>query len=138
MGRCGGASLPFRAVGRLRERVEDVGVDEIGRRYLAALRAPGRRNQWIVDAVWFGGTGEEVLPVELRWELVMAALDACPDDDGELWCLGDGPFDHLAAEPGMVERIHAEREGNPKLRRLFEAMRRKLPEEGVEDGWWFE
>lgn len=124
-------------------RVEALGTDEIGRRYLGALRSPrDHEDRWIVDAVWFGydldeRRGQE-LPLELRWELVMAALEACPDDDGDLWCLGDGPFGHLAAEPGIVARLYDERERRPKLRRLFEAMRRELPNEGVTDGWWFE
>jgi hypothetical protein len=38
----------------------------------------------------------------------------------------------------MAERIYRERERRPKLRRLFEAMRRELPTEGVTDGFWFE
>ena len=36
-------------------RVEAMGIDEVGRRYLAALAAPdGDPDSWIVDAVWFG------------------------------------------------------------------------------------
>ena len=98
-------------------------------------------DEWIVDAVWFGQDLVEnhmaMLPLSLRWDLAIAALEACPDDDGDLWCLGDGPFDQLAAEPGIIERFYVEREARPKLRRLFEAMRRELPSEGVTDGWWF-
>lgn len=126
-------------MGRLRQQVDDLGVDEVGRRYLGALASHGKGpDAWVVDSVWFGSAGDERLPVSLRWELVLAALDAFPDDDRDLWCLGDGPFDHLAAERGMIERIYAEREHNPKLQRLFEAMRRELPKEGVHDGWWFQ
>lgn len=53
-------------------RVQAIGVDEVGGRYLAALAAPDDGpDQW-----------------------------ACPDSDGDLWILGDGSFDQLAAEPG--------------------------------------
>ena len=68
----------------------------------------------------------------------MAALEACPDNDQDLWLLGDGPFDQLASEPGMIKRFYRERDSRPKLRRLFEAMRRELPSDGVTDGWWFD
>jgi hypothetical protein len=83
------------------ESIARLGTAEVGRRYLAAVRssASADKNSWIVDVVWFGRDENEVdLPVELRW----SALDACPDDDGDLWVLGDGPFDELAALPGMV------------------------------------
>jgi hypothetical protein len=121
-------------------RVGAMGLPEVGRRYLRALSAPSDGpDHWIVDAVWFGHdldeNGSADLPLGLRWDLAMAALDVCPDDD--LWLLGDGPFDQLAAEPGMIERLRAERAVRPKLLRLFEAMRRELPSEGVNDGWWF-
>lgn len=124
-------------------RVEAMGVAEVGQRYLAALQAPDDDpDKWIVDAVWFGQDLYEnhmaELPLSLRWDLALAALEACPDDDGDLWCLGDGPFDQLAAEPGMIKRIYRERDTRPKLRRLFEAMRRILPSEGVTSGWWFD
>jgi hypothetical protein len=124
-------------------RVEALGAEEIGRRYWPAYWASeAHEDVWIVDAIWSGQDlperGRQDLPLDLRWTLVMAALEACADDDDDLWCLGDGPFDHLAAEPGMMARIYEERERRPKLRRLFEAMRRELPSEGVTDGWWFE
>ncbi|MGB8862318.1 MAG: hypothetical protein WCC60_23890 [Ilumatobacteraceae bacterium] len=124
-------------------RVDAIGADEVGRRYLHALAAPSDDpDNWIVDAVWFGNdlreNGRAELPLGLRWDLAMATLEACPDNDGDLWLLGDGPFDQLAAEPGMIKRFHAERETRPKLLRLFEAMRRELPSEGVTDGWWFD
>ncbi len=98
-------------------RVEAMGVDEIGRRYLAALQAPDDDpDEWIVDAVWFGQDLVEndmaMLPLSLRWELAIAALEACPDDDGDLWCLGDAPFDQLAAEPGSSnDFMSSERRG---------------------------
>ena len=120
-------------------RIEAMGVAEVGRRYLAALRAPDDDpDKWILDAVWFGEDLEGALPLDLRWDLVFAALEACPDNDGDLWCLGDGPFDHLVAEPGTAERIYQERATRPKLQRLFEAMRRSLPSEGVTSGYWFD
>jgi len=121
-------------------RIEALGADEVGRRYLPALRSPNEsEDAWVVDAVGFGQDldGGD-LPLDVRWELVMAAVEACPDDDDDLWCLGDGPFDELAAEPGMIERFYEERARRPKLRQLFLAMRRELPSEGVTNGWWFD
>ena len=120
-------------------RIASLGVGEVGRRYLAALRAGDSMDTWwIVEAVWFGHDESGcALPTDLRWQLVMAALNACPEDDGDLWLLGDGPFDQLAENLSIVERFYAERERNPKLRRLFTAMRRELPTEGSTHGWWF-
>jgi hypothetical protein len=138
--------------GPLPEIVARLGLDEIGRRYIAmhqadiqALRdAPDPRrvkrvrrsaeDEWINDAVWIGEDSDgSQLPTELRWQLVMAAFHACPiDDDGTLWFLGDGPFDHLATEPGITERVLALRETDPKVQRLFAAMRAQ-PGTG---GWW--
>jgi hypothetical protein len=125
-------------------RVEALGADEVGRRYWLLSRGgfAAHEDDWILDAIYSGEDltelDREPLDLELRWTLVMAALEACPDDDGELWRVGDGPFDILRIEPGMEARIHRERERHPKLRRLFEAMRRELPSEGVTDGFWFE
>lgn len=44
------------------------------------------------------------MPLDLRWNLVMAALEGCPDD--ELWLLGDGPFDHLVGYFRVAERLY--------------------------------
>jgi hypothetical protein len=135
------------------EVIQSLGVDEVGRRYVALLVADldairrGEREQrrseaehLIHDAVWIGeDESGQPLPVDWRWELVLSALAACPDDDGLLWCLGDGPFDHLRGDGHDIDdRMRLERSSNPKLQRLFEAMRRTLPAEGVTSGAWFD
>jgi hypothetical protein len=87
---------------RRRDLIAELGVVEIGRRYVA------RDGEWddLALAV-FDGTDErgEELPLELWWDITMAALEACPDDDGSLWLLGDGPFDRMRAPPGVNERL---------------------------------
>jgi hypothetical protein len=74
--------------------------------------------------------------------LALAAMEACPDDDGDCWCLGEGPFEQLAAVPGMIKRFSLERETRPKFRRLFDARRCEAisaaASEGVTGGWWFD
>jgi hypothetical protein len=118
-----------------RDLIAELGVVEVGRRYVTR----GREWDELALAV-FDGTDErgEELPLELWWDIMMAALEACPDDDGSLWLLGDGPFDHMRARPGVNERLLEERTRNPKAARLFEAMKRELPSEGVTTGFWFE
>jgi hypothetical protein len=135
------------------EVIQSLGVDGVGRRYIALLvadleairrgeRAPRRdeTEDLIHDAVWIGEDElGQLLPITWRWELVLSALAACPDDDRLLWCLGDGPFDHLRGDGDDIDdRIRLERSSNPKLQRLSEAMRRTLPADGVTSGPWFE
>jgi len=108
---------------------------EVGRRYVT------RDGQWDELAVTvFGGEDEDghELPLELWWDILMAAIEACPDDDGSFWLLGDGTFDHMRIKPGVNQRLLEERTRNPKVARLFDAMQRELPKEGVTAGFWFE
>jgi hypothetical protein len=123
----------------VRALIEELGVGEVGRRYVARTWDTEFNEDWILFAVSHGWDEESrPLPIDLRWQLALAALEASPDDDVALWLIGDGPFDHLAVEPGMKERIYGERETNARVRRLFDAMRRQLPSEGVTGGWWFQ
>jgi hypothetical protein len=119
----------------IRDLIAELGVDEVGRRYVE----PGREWDELTLAV-FDGTDErlEPLPLELWWEILMAALDHCPDDDGAFWLLGDGPFDHMRGIEGVDERLLEERIRNPRVARLFAAMQRELPSEGVTTGFWFQ
>jgi hypothetical protein len=137
--------------------IESLGADEVGRRYVAWLvdhLAAHRRGERPVPddelaeviraALWEGEDEEgQPLPVDLRWQLALAALSACPDDDVVLWCLGDGPFDIMGFEVDgegqrIYDRMRAERSSNAQLGRLSEAMRRALLDEGVTSGPWFE
>ena len=74
---------------------------------------------------------------DVWWELALAALRACPPDDSLLWCLGDGPFDNMRENPEIDERLLDGRSTDPDIDRLFAAMRRELPSEGVTTGFWF-
>jgi hypothetical protein len=109
---------------------------EVGRRYLAALRDSDGSDHSIVEAVWFG-TDENLdeLPAELRWQLVMAALDECPDTDADLCHIGSCPLAELLVVSGIDERLLREREHNPKVHLLFAAMRRDLASFGVRLGF---
>ena len=130
-------------VGDAVERIRTLGVDHVAHLFFDASAASEDRPQdWVVGAVVFGEDWTDApvteLSLEVWWTLAMAALDACPDDDVAYWLLGDGTFDHMRAKPGIEERLRAEREHNPSVQRLFVAMQRELPSEGVADGFWFE
>lgn len=129
--------MPFRD--SVAARVNALGAAEVARRYyLASGARPHHPDLWAWNAVWAGEDLDSAnLNTDLWFSLLLATLDACPDDETELWLLGDGPFDHIAARPGVTDRIYEERTRNEKLRRLFDVMRQWLPSEGVTDGWWF-
>jgi hypothetical protein len=115
--------------------ITEVGVEELARRYVAGED----ESTEVMLAVVFGDDEHgDPLPMDLWWQIGIAALHACPDDDGALWSLGDGTFDHMRAHAGIDERLLAERRHDPKVARLFEAMRRQLPNEGVTEGFWFQ
>ena len=61
-----------------------------------------------------------------------------PAQEGDLCHIGSCPLAELRTVPGIDERLLREREHNPKVRRLFTAMRRDLPTYGVTTGFWFE
>jgi hypothetical protein len=124
------------------QRIARLSVDEVGARYLPAFHAVNDDSErWIVDAVWYGlgsdaDGGMVDLPVELHWELVLAALKASPDDDNSLWCIGHQPISQIASQPGMVERIRAERDRNPKMLRVFRLMQEYYDNMALSHGFW--
>jgi hypothetical protein len=109
--------------------VEQLGAAEVGRRYIARLAASvspadeGHGGDLVNDqalddrtyqAIWLGEDEHgRPLPTDLRWEVTIAALHACADDDALLWSLGDGPFDHMLNVAELRRRLDAER---PALR----------------------
>jgi hypothetical protein len=124
------------------QRIERLGINAVGARYLPAFHAANDDSEgWIVDAVWYGlgsdtDGGTVDLPVELRWELVLAALNASPNDDDSLWCIGHQPISQIAAQPGIAERIRAERGRNPKMLRVFHLMQEYYDSMGLPQGFW--
>ena len=139
---------------RVADLAEQLGADEVGRRYIARLASTvfsasvrnevgegsgDQLDEAVYQAVWLGEESDgRPLPVELRWDVTMATLRACPDDDGLLWCLGDGPFDHMLNVPELRRRLSTGRGADLYVDRLVGAMQRTLPGEGVTDGWWFD
>jgi hypothetical protein len=117
-------------------QIAALGVDEVGRMYAA------REVDDDLRMAVFLGVDEhgEPLPVGNWWRLILAAVDACPnDDEAMLWSLGDGAIDHIRGRDGtMSEQVLAARGDHPKLMRVFEVMRAGLPAEGVTTGFWFE
>ncbi len=150
-------SVPGNARPSMTQLIAELGIDEIGRRYIAELQyglerirhgADGDRDQApeqvdgigpiIESAVWGGDDpAGGRLTTDVWWELAMAALRACPPDDSLLWCLGDGPFDNMRENPEIDARLLAARSQDPAIDRLFAAMRRELPSEDVTTGFWF-
>jgi len=123
----------------VRELIARIGVVDVGRRYVAAMRVGEESDEyWAVEsALRHGRDGDdEPLPVDLRWELACASLDACETDE-DFWRLGDGAFSSLWFEDGVLERMMETRASNPNLRRLYAVMRRRLQAQGLTDGWWF-
>lgn len=133
----------------LRRRIESIGVEELGRRY--ALRTIEQLNamsaaedarsvevahdddEWI-DSAGFGG---DQLTDEEYFEMILAALDAARDHHGALWCIGDGPMDHLVGrDRSYALRFHQARPDSGSIAAAFDAMHDDLDSCGLEHGWW--
>jgi hypothetical protein len=50
--------------------------------------------------------------------------------------MGHQPIAQIAAQPGLIERIRAERDRNPKMQRVFAVMRAYEDRMGRRYGWW--
>ena len=129
--------------------VQRVGPEEVGKLYairsresLRALRAglPSLYANvddplgWVEEAVGFRCD----LDPEVRFRMVVAAINEAGDDEDLLWCMGDMPAEHLAAVPGMTRRFHQARSGSPSVERLFRVMQayyRNVWQQS-DAGWW--
>ena len=122
----------------VRATIEEIGVQAAAQRYVQHME---NRYEWddLIDAFWSGDdeTGQK-LPSDLLWRMLLAAIHECPDDDEMLWRLGDGPIDNNSVDPEIREALFQARDRDPKVMRLFEAMRRQLPtKSGITEGSWF-
>jgi hypothetical protein len=122
----------------LRRRLDQIGAwEEAGQSY--ELPAHGPVSDWLM-IVWDGedrGTGEAI-DATLWLELVITAADSLVDDDEAVWCIGDGPADHLVGEhPEMGARLHDARASHPGVEAMFQAMLADYRNMGYPDaGWW--
>jgi hypothetical protein len=121
----------------LRRRLDQIKAWEgAGRSY--ELPDDGPVADWLM-IVWDGedrGTGEAI-DATLWLDLVIAAADSLVDDSA-VWCVGDGPADHLVGEhPEMRARLHDARASHPGVEAMFQAMLADYRSMGYPDagGW---
>ena len=90
-------------------------------------------DDWVEGTVFLG----EELPDEVYFDVIVAAIDEAHGDDDVLWCIADGPVDHLVGRDlAMGERLR-ERRGDPNGDRMFTTMQHYLRGIGYLDGsWW--
>jgi hypothetical protein len=119
--------------------VEAMGVDAAARRYVSYMSGADEPGD-LTAAIWSGDDEDgNKLPTEWLWNLSLAVIHHCPDDDEMLWRLGDGPIDNNCVDPEIGRRLFEVRDTDPKVMLLFLAMRRMLPSKwGVSDGPWFD
>jgi hypothetical protein len=121
----------------LRRRLDQIDAwEEAGRSY--ELPAHGPVSEWLM-IVWDGedrGTGEAI-DATLWLDLVITAADSLVDDEA-VWCIGDGPADHLVGDhPEMGARLYAARASHPGVEAMFQAILAEYRMMGYPDaGWW--
>jgi hypothetical protein len=132
------------------ERVLAAGVEWVGREYARRIRdrprkidakAEGGRepasgvldSEWVTDIVFVG----EHLPDEVYFDVIVAAIDEADGDADALWCIADGPVDHLVGrDPVMGERLRGRRD-DPNVDLMFLTVQLYLRGVGHLDGsWW--
>jgi hypothetical protein len=125
----------------VRQRIESIGAEELGRRYarrtiahLSAMYAAEDArfvevahddDEWI-DLAGFDG---DQLTDEEFFRMILAALHAARDHRGALWCIADGPMDHLVGrDDSFALRFHlARRRCQGSLRCGARRSRRQQP-----------
>jgi len=118
----------------VRECIVQLGVAEVGVRYVNGDFGWGDLGLAVFTGEDELGVG---LPSELWWDIAMAALDACPDDES-VELLGEDIFDRMRARPGFADRLLDEGTRNSRVARLFAVMERALRSERVTSGFWFQ
>lgn len=139
---------------RLRAALEQRDVETIARAYAADLTnglerlTPGRVSvppetpepiqDWLM-LIWDGDYPDSVkeLDAELWFDLVVATAEAV-EEDSAIWCVGDGPADHLVGRhPELADRFHELRRTHPRVEAMFRAMQDDYASMGYPDaGWW--
>ncbi|MGD9997745.1 MAG: hypothetical protein AB7R77_19135 [Ilumatobacteraceae bacterium] len=132
------------------ERVLAAGVEWVGREYARRVRDSLRKiggkaeegrepasgvlqGEWVTDIVFVG----ENLPDETYFDVIIAAIDEADGDADVLWCIADGPVDHLVGRDlVMGERLRSRRD-DPHVDLMFTTMQLYLRGIGHLDGsWW--
>ncbi len=133
----------------VRQRIESIGVEELGRRYArrtiahlnAMYAAEDARfvevahddDEWI-DLAGFDG---DQLTDEEYFRMILAALDTAREHSGALWCIADGPMDHLVGrDNSFALRFHRARHDHASIDAAFHAVHEDLDNCGLEHGWW--
>ncbi len=133
----------------LRQRIESIGAEELGRRY--ALRTIARLNEMYAagdsrsvefardDDEWIdmaGFDGDQLTDDEF-FRMIVAALDTAHDHRGAVWCIADGPMDHLVGrEISFALRFHQARQDHASINAAFDTVHEDLDTGGLEHGWW--
>jgi len=120
-----------------RRRLDQIAAWEAdGRSY--QLPGEGLVGDWL-GVVWDGEDRRTGRPIDatLWLDLVVAAADALAND-AAVWCVGDGPADHLVGEHHEVAALlHAARSSHPGVEAMFQAMLEDYRSMGYPDaGWW--
>ena len=121
------------------DRVRAVGPEWTGQEYVRRLREPlakpGSRTSSDLSDIVFAGEG---LPDDLYFEIILAAIDEAGADEDLLWCLGDGPVDHLAdRDPRWPRRFHQQRANSEAVDLMFRVMQRYYAVTlELDAGWW--
>ena len=105
------------------DRISAMGLGVLGRRYIDRQRAEriAGDDEWIDAVVDYG----EGLPLELWYELILAALEAAGDDEVLLWLIGDRPVDHLVGEDwDFLRRFEADGKTTPAVAHMLAAKSR--------------
>ena len=149
-GNCGRVDWLSRSEQDRRQVIESIGVEQLGRRYASRLvtslnemyaaedaRMVDRRpdDDIDVDRVCFDG---DKLTDEEFFRMILSALDAAHPHEGALWCIADGPMDHLVGRDRTFKaRFHEERGRRASVQAAFDAMRDELKAMGYYDhSWW--
>lgn len=118
-------------------------LDEIAAWRAEGQAGPRRADEGPLDdwlgIVWDGedrGSGQAIA-ADLWTDLVIAAADALANDSA-VWCIGDGPADHLVGEhPEAAAVLHTARSSHPGVEAMFQAMLADYRSMGYPDaGWW--
>jgi len=69
--------------------------------------------------------------------MILTALDTARDHRGALWCIADGPMDHLVGrDHSFALRFHQARGDNTSVRAAFDAVHDDLDASSLGHGWW--
>ncbi len=78
------------------------------------------QHRWGWEILW---DDDEYFGDDEHLRIVLDLIDKVPDDDDQLWMIGDGPLGELEMRPGMVKRLTEIEASNPKLAKIKRLVR---------------